>query len=85
MKKIAKLLISFLTAMLLVVRILIHNGLCLFATWLTIATVVGFSIALIYVDSPGMDTAQLRGKILLFLRARCIVSFLGPRSSSCSI
>ena len=44
-------------------RILIHNGLCLFATWATIASVVGFSIALIYIDSPGMDKAQLRGTV----------------------
>jgi len=47
--------------MLLIVRILIHNGLCLFAAWATIATVVGFTVALVYVDSAGFDSAQLRG------------------------
>ena len=52
----------FVLAMLLVVRILIHNGLGLFAAWATIATVVGFTIALVYIDSPDFDSAQLRGE-----------------------
>ena len=59
----------FISAMLLVMRILIHNGLSIFATWLTLATVLGFTIALIYVDSPGMDSAQLRGKVLFYSTA----------------
>ena len=49
--------------MLWVVRVLIHNGLGILATWLTVATLVGFTIALLYVDSPGHDTAIKRGRI----------------------
>ena len=57
--------------MLLIMRILIHNGLALFATWASIATVLGFATAFIYVDSPG-DSAQLRGRFCYFYFVKLI-------------
>ena len=53
--------------MLLIMRVLIHNGLALFATWVSIATVLGFTVAFVYVDSPGFESAQMRGKFFVVL------------------
>ena len=45
------------------VRILVQNGQCVFATWITLATMLSFTIILVYVDSPGLPVATLRGKL----------------------
>ena len=47
--------------MLWVMRILVHNGLCLLGTWGLVASMLGFTDALVYKDSAGSDTALLTG------------------------
>jgi len=42
-------------------RILVQNGLALPATWLTVASTIGLADVIAYKDSPGADTAILRG------------------------
>jgi len=42
-------------------RILVQNGLALAATWLTVASTIGLADVIAYKDSPGADTAMLRG------------------------
>ncbi|CAK8688936.1 unnamed protein product [Clavelina lepadiformis] len=42
-------------------RILVQNGLALFATWLSVASAIGFCELITYKDSPGYGKAVLRG------------------------
>ena len=48
--------------MLWLVRLLIQNGICLFATWAFVTSTIGFAFALVYKNSPGLPIARLRGK-----------------------
>ena len=43
-------------------RILVQNGLCTFATWITCATMLSLAIILVYVDSPAQAIAMQTGK-----------------------
>ena len=47
--------------MLWVMRVLIHNGLAMISTWLTLAASIGLVIVVLYQDSPGQNPAILRG------------------------
>jgi len=50
--------------MLWLVRILIQNGLALFATWLTVASTITLADVIIYKDSPGLNKAMFRGEFI---------------------
>jgi len=50
------------SVVLALMRILIHNGLCTIATWLTVATLLNLADVLIYADSFGQSVAIQRGK-----------------------
>ena len=54
--------------MLWLVRILIQNGLCLPATWLTIATCINTTDVIIYQDSFGITPPMMRGELLNFFK-----------------
>ncbi|XP_076814738.1 uncharacterized protein LOC143460930 [Clavelina lepadiformis] len=47
-------------AMLWLMRILVQNGLCVLATWLTIAMLINVVNVIIYYNSPGLDVALRR-------------------------
>lgn len=52
-----------MAVVLILMRVLIHNGLSLLATWVTVATLIGLADELIYVDSFGKPSAVERGEV----------------------
>jgi len=82
-EKLINLLIWF-SVMLWLVRIIIQNGLCLPATWLTIATCLNLADVIIYQDSFGLPLAVTRGRLVgmgSLIAIYLIVKVLGPRDS----
>ena len=51
--------------MLWLTRILVQNGLCVLATWLTIAMLINVVNVIIYYNSPGLDVALHKGAFIV--------------------
>ena len=65
------------------VRILVQNGLCVFATWITIATMLNLTIVLVYEASSGKAEPDLKGMLI----ASFIISMYSPtiQRGSCAV
>jgi len=52
----------FFQVWLYLVRILVHNGLGVFVTWITLASLLNLNVVIVYYDSPNTPLPVSRGK-----------------------